>query len=335
VRGRYLLLALLGLALGLAIPALLGGRALGPVLAQIRLWHLLALLGLIVLAWNLNAGRLRLLLGGIDGRRITQRQALGVVMASEFAISATPGGAGGPVTYAYLLRRHGLPVPQGLALYTIDQLLDMLFFLMALLAFAVYDLWLPEGARLAWQILLLIGLLLCGAGVVVAIVRRYRRFVLFAGRGLRRLGIRPSTRRKLMRRLLEYRQGLLRIRHYSPWRLMAVYGLCAGHWLLRYSVLYFAIREVGGRVDWLHAFLVQMISLSLGHAILLPGGSGGAEASATLLLLPWLDPGRLAGAILIWRFVTFYWYLIAGAPVFLVLVGRNLWSHWRADEVPS
>lgn len=335
MRGRYLLLGLLGLALGLTIPVLLGGRALGPVLAQIRLWHLVALLGLIVLAWNLNAGRLRLLVGGIDGHRITQWHALGVVMASEFAISATPGGAGGPVTYAYLLRRQGLPVPQGLALYTIDQLLDMLFFLMALLAFAAHELWLPHGSRLVWQILLLIGLLLAGAGVVIAIVRRYRRFVLFTGRVLRHLGIRSSTRHKLMRRVLEYRQGLLQIRHYSPWRLMAVYGLCAGHWLLRYSVLYFAVREVGGNVDWLYAFIVQMISLSVGHAILLPGGSGGAEASATLLLLSSLNPAQLAGAILIWRFVTFYWYLIAGAPVFFLLVGKNLWSRWRADELLS
>jgi uncharacterized protein (TIRG00374 family) len=101
--------------------------------------------------------------------------------------------------------------------------------------------------------------------------------------------------------------------------------LCVGHWLLRYSILSLTVRAVGGSIPWSYAFVAQMLSLTAGQATLLPGGSGGTEASSSLLLLPYMDAGTAAGAVLVWRFVTFYWYLIAGAPVFAVLAGRPLW----------
>jgi len=329
LKARYLLLVALGLALGVGIPLVLGGEALLRVLGEVNGAHLLGMLALIVLAWNLNAGRVRLLVGGLDGHPLKQREALAVVMATEFAICATPGGAGGPPTYSYLLRRKGVAATQGLALYTVDQLLDMLFFLTALAAFLFYDLLAPSQLHLGWQLLLLGGLLMSGLLLVFAVVRRYRRLLLFTGRLLRWLGVGKRGRHRVMRRLLEYRRGLLEVRNFPAWRLWGLYALCTGHWLLRYSVLYLAVREVGGELGWIHTFLVQMLSLTAGYATFLPGGSGGAEAGATMLLLPHLDPARAAGAILLWRFVTFYWYLLAGAPVFAHLAGRPVWRQVR------
>ncbi len=296
-----------------------------PTLGRVQGLHLAGMLGLILLAWNLNAGRVRLLVGGMDCCRLSHWQALGVVMATEFAISATPGGSGGPPTYGYLLQQHGLTPAHALAIYTVDQLVDMLFFLSALVVIAASNLWAPTNWYAGQQILFLGGLIVLGLAFFVGLVRHYRQLLLFIGRMLRRLGVGARGRRWMMRRILEYRLGLLRVRRFPPSRLWAVYGLCVGHWLLRYSILYLAVREVGGMIDWTYAFLVQMLSLSIGQATLMPGGSGGAEASAGLLLLPHLTAGTAAGAVLIWRFVTFYWYLIAGAPVFALLAGRPAW----------
>ncbi len=326
MKRRFLLLGGLGLLLGLGIPLLLGGRELLPILARVDGWHLLGMLALIVLAWNFNAGRVRLLVGGMNCCRIDQWQALGVIIATEFAYSVTPGGSGGPPTYSYLLHRHGLSVSHGLAVYTVDMLVDMLFFLTALLAIAIHVLVVPSNLQYGWQLLALGGLLLGGLVAFVLMVRHFRRLLLLLGRLLRRFGVPSRTRRRIMRRLLEYRHALLEMRRYSLSRLLGVYGLCAGHWLLRYSILYLAVRELGGQIDWNYAFMAQMISLTLGHATFLPGGSGGAEASASILLLPYLDTATAAGAILLWRFVTFYWYLIVGAPVFALLAGRPAWQ---------
>jgi uncharacterized membrane protein YbhN (UPF0104 family) len=56
-------------------------------------------------------------------------------------------------------------------------------------------------------------------------------------------------------------------------------------------------------------------------------GSGGVELSFTALLAPTLDHATLGAVLLMWRFATYYWYLIAGAPVFALFVGKALWQH--------
>ncbi|MEE4461814.1 lysylphosphatidylglycerol synthase domain-containing protein, partial [Azotobacter chroococcum] len=97
-RGLWLLLG--GLLAALLIPLLLGGSGLWRQLQSFPANLLLAMLGIILVCWNLNALRLRLLL---PGYRLHQKDALGIIMATEFAICATPGGAGGPLTLMALL----------------------------------------------------------------------------------------------------------------------------------------------------------------------------------------------------------------------------------------
>ncbi len=321
---RYGVLALLGLGIGVGLPLFLGGTKALVLLRDYPLDQLSLLLGMVFIGWNLNAGRVRLLAGGM-GTRLAQGRALATVLASEFAICATPGGAGGPVTYAFLLSRRGMTASQSVALYAADQLMDLLFFLTALIGLSLYWLFAPQDLRVVWQLVMLAVLVLGGLAVVLTVMRFYRKALLLAGRLLRRLRVSSRTRRQLARRAIEFRHSLALIRSYSRLRLFSVYLLCAGHWLLRYSVLFLVVRALGGDLSWPYAFLVQMLSLGAGQAALLPGGSGGAEASSTLLLAPQLGAAVAAAAILVWRFVTFYWYLIAGAPVFAVLAGRPLW----------
>lgn len=333
---RYGLLALLGLTIGVGLPLFVGGEQAWVLLRNFPLDQLLLLLGMVFIGWNFNAGRVRLLASGM-GTHLGQRRALATVVAAEFAISATPGGAGGPLTYAFLLGQRGMSASRSIALYAADQMIDLLFFLTALVGLALYWLLAPEDLRMAWHLVMLAGLVLSGLGVVVAVIRYYRRVLLFAGRVLQRLRVSPAGRRRLARRAIEFRHSMALIRSYSGSRLLGVYLLCAGHWLLRYSILYLVVRALGGSLSWPYAFVVQMLSLGAGQASLLPGGSGGAEASSTVLLAPQLGTAMAAAAILVWRFVTFYWYLIAGAPVFAIMAGRPLWRRMtrRPDRTDS
>lgn len=333
---RYGVLAVLGLGLGVGLPVFLGGAQAWEMLRNFPLDYLLLLLVLVFIGWNLNAGRVRLLAGGM-GFRLGQRAALATVMASEFAICATPGGAGGPITYAFLLARRGISASQSVAIYAADQLMDLLFFLTALLGLALYWLLAPEDLRMEWQLIMLAGLVVGGLVVVIAVMRFYRKVLLFVGRLLHRFRVSAGVRRRLARRAIEFRHTLVLIRSYSRRRLFGVYVLCAGHWLLRYSVLYLVVKGLGGALSWAYTFVVQMLSLGLGQASLLPGGSGGAEASSTVLLAPHLGMAMASAAILVWRFVTFYWYLIAGAPVFAIMAGRPLWRRMtnRAAAKPG
>ncbi len=325
MKWRRSALVALALTLGIGIPFFLGGRELWPVLQQVSAGEWITLLGMVFVGWNLNAGRLRLLTGGV-GLHLAQGRALAIVMATEFAICATPAGSGGPVTYAWLLRQRGLTASRALALYAADQLMDLLFFLTALAAMLMYWLTVPENVHLLWQLVFMSGFLVAALGLIWLALHRHRLLFLTLGRLLRHLRMGPRLRRRLAHSALEFRHSLRMVQGYAWPRLVAIYLLCAGHWLLRYSILFLSVRALGSELSWNQAFLIQMLSHTVGHVTLLPGGSGGAEVSSSLLLTPHMDSASAAAAILVWRFTTFYWYLIAGAPVFAATAGRSLWQ---------
>jgi uncharacterized protein (TIRG00374 family) len=322
LKRRVWVLAASGVGLGLCIPLAIGG-----VETLKRLWALppglwAVVLAMIGLAWNANAVRLRLLLGGI-GRPMGQAKAVATVVATEFAICATPAGTGGPVTLVVLLKRHGLNAAQGIALYAVDQLMDMLFFSTALVAMGLYWVLIPARVEAIWQLAPLAALLGAGLIAVVLLTRFHRAALLAALFVLRKLHVKRRRRRRLVRVFAEFRRGLTLIGGFSKLRLFGVYLVCVVHWLLRYSVLFVVVRGLGAHIGWAYSFLVQMLSLTVGQFTFLPGGSGGAELSATALLTPQLGAATAAAAVLAWRFATFHWYLIAGAPVFVMEAGNR------------
>ena len=325
---RSLWLLPISLFLALLIPLLLGGRESLSILKDFPGGQLALMLGMIVVCWNINAWRLRLLLAGRAGN-LRQRQGLAIVMATEFAICATPGGSGGPVTLLGLLVRRGLPAAQATAVFAADQLTDLLFFLLALLGVAIYAAVAVIDPRLGWLIglssLLLVTLLI----VFWLWVCHTSRFLGLSGQWLQRLRLPWRLRFGLARRLLRFRLALLETLRLPRRRLMLVFTLCCGHWLLRYSVLYLVIAGLGQEVSWAWTFLVQMLSMAAGQLSMLPGGAGGAELTSTALLVPMVGLSQATAAVLIWRFVTFYFYLLMGAPVFLLIIQRHILARYR------
>ncbi|MGM0535615.1 MAG: lysylphosphatidylglycerol synthase domain-containing protein [Pseudomonadota bacterium] len=105
--------------------------------------------------------------------------------------------------------------------------------------------------------------------------------------------------------------------------LLAMLGLTAVHWLLRYSLLYLAALGAGGYADWLlWTFLTQMLAMAASQFSFLPGGAGAAELGVGGLLLPLMEREQAAAAVLVWRLVSYQLYLAAGAPLFLLSAYR-------------
>lgn len=318
---RRLLWLLLALSMALLVPALLGGTDL---LARLRAFApglLLGLLGMILLCWIINAIRLRLLLGS-QGSNLGRIRSLGVIMATEFAICTTPGGSGGPLTLMALLARDRIGPARSSAVFAADQLNDLLFFLCALLGIAGYALFHTLNhsleAMLAGSALLMAGAL---AGTV-ALVGYRRPMLRLNGRLLRKLKVSPARRRRWTRKVLHFFRALADTWRLPKRTLALVFALTCVHWGLRYSVLYLALRGLGVDLQWIVSFLVQMLALSAGQFSLLPGGAGAAELTSASLLTPLVGKSTAAAAIVIWRAVTYYFYLFAGGPVFLCLLGR-------------
>lgn len=319
-RGIVLLVALLAAVL---IPSLLGGTETWSRLRSFPLHWLLIMFGMILLCWVLNTMRLRLLLGD-QRHRVSRRKSLAVVMAAEFAYCATPGGSGGPLTIMALLARSGVRPARGSAVFAMDQLSDLVFFLCALSGILIYALFQHLSERLEW--LLTVSAVSMSGGLITCImVARYHRLLIrLSGRLLIRLDVKGTTRLRWARKLLHFLAAFTDTLKLPFQTLITVFALTCLHWFLRYSVLYLALRGLGADLQWAWCFLIQMVSLSAGQFSLLPGGAGAAELTSAALLTPMVGKSTAAAAILIWRAVTYYFYLLVGGPVFLMMLGRPL-----------
>lgn len=319
-RGALLFAPLL---VAVAIQLLMGGSETIQRLVHFPPSVLLGLFGMIFLCWLLNTLRLRLLLGD-DVGHITVLNSLGVVMSTEFAICATPGGSGGPLALMALLSRNGVTAAKSSAVFATDQLSDLLFFLCALLGVGIYALFHTLNQRLESMLGVTSGLILGALALCLGVSRYYRAAIRLNGRVLKRLGGKASTGRRWTRTLLRFRNALVDTLHMPRKKLAQVFVLTCLHWALRYSVLYLALNGLGANVQWAWSFLVQILSLSAGQVSLLPGGAGAAELTSAALLAPMVGNSTAAAAIVIWRLVTYYFYLAVGGPVFLLLIGRPL-----------
>jgi len=319
-RGILLLVALLAAVL---IPSLLGGNETWSRLQSFPLTWLLIMFGMILLCWVLNTMRLRLLLG--DQRdKVSPFRSLGVVMAAEFAYCATPGGSGGPLTIMALLARHDVRPARGSAVFAMDQLSDLLFFLCALSAILIYALFQHLSQRMEWLLTVSAISMFGGLFSCVAVARYHRILIRLSGRVLARLNVKTTTRLRWARKLLHFLAAFTDTLKLPFQTLITVFALTCLHWILRYSVLYLALRGLGADLQWAWSFLIQMLSLSAGQFSLLPGGAGAAELTSAALLAPMVGKSTAAAAILIWRAVTYYFYLLVGGPVFLLMLGRPL-----------
>lgn len=318
IHGVMIALALIA---PLVLTAWLGGAGALQRVRHFPVELLLFMLLLAVLCWNLNAMRMRLMLGGRAGR-LGQHGALGIELASKFALCATPGGSGGPVTLLMLLAQRGFPPAKGAAMFLIDQGCDLLFFMAMLSGLVLFSLlsdtqW-PHQSLIQFA---LIGLALIAT--LVGVVMHFLPSLLRAGGVITRW---PSRyrRRWLVRRLLRCRHVLKVTLKLPRSILFAMLALTTAHWLMRYSLLYVAVLGVGGQADWMWTFLTQMLAMAASQFSFLPGGAGAAEVGVGSLLLPLMERDQAAAAVLVWRLVSYHLYLAAGAPLFILYSYRIL-----------
>ncbi|MDR5875698.1 lysylphosphatidylglycerol synthase transmembrane domain-containing protein [Vreelandella gomseomensis] len=305
----------------LVLTSLAGGQAALAHLTTFPLGLLALMVALAALCWNINATRLRLMLNGRAGR-LSQGGALGIEMATKFALCATPGGSGGPATLLALLAQRGFSPAKGAAMFLIDQGCDLLFFLsmliIALGSTLFSDSQWPHQGLIEAALLALLAFM-----ATVLLAMRYLSWLMRC-RPLRLPGVNALRRRWLIRRLLRCRHALKATLALPRTTLALMLGLTALHWVLRYSLLYIAVLGVGGHADWLWTFLTQMLAMAASQFSFLPGGAGAAEVGVGGLLLPLMNQGQVVAAVLIWRLVSYHLYLLVGAPLFFLYSTRWL-----------
>ena len=320
---RTLGMLIIGLIAIVAIPVIWGGSGMLSLIHQFPLHLLGVMISMIFICWYLNASKLRVLLAGRSGH-LTHLQSMGVIMAVEFGICATPGGAGGYLTLIAIMKQRGLRAAETTAIFAVDQMIDMVFFFVSMLLVGLYviitSIELPSMRVLSVPL----ALMATALSALIYAGRHHGLMMRHIAGFLKLCRLSSSRLRSWMRRLLVFRNALRTTLKMPRRQLLKAFAYGVLHWLVRYTVLYIALYGLGHRVDWGYTFLVQMVSMAAGQVTLLPGGAGGAEFTSMFMLDPVVGHNTAAAAILIWRLVTYHFYLIAGIPAFLLLAGRPL-----------
>lgn len=346
--GRLLRYACQGVALVSIVTVLVLLFTLGPAtvekLGGFSRAGFSVLVGMVVLAWLCNGARTWLLSRAL-GHSLTYPQSLCIKLSMEFGVAASPGGVGGSAILLALLRRAGVPLSAGTSMLGADILVDVLFFVLVT-PLAIHVLlrdpdWLGvlprvelaplTAAALVPAVILLLALALLG----------HRRW---SGSNRRKTGSRRGGRIRLAGRLRPLRRDLrdaaraslasarflLRERRRTMIALFAVGCLQS---LCRYGVLPLLLLLLGCEKNPLPLLLMQGVLFSLSLVLIAPGGGGGVEVMA-LLLLPLFVPTALIGVVLLlWRLLTYHLYVVVGGAVFFWTLHRL--DRWFPDRESS
>ena len=317
------LLIALALIAALVVPILLGGSDALATAWNFPLPNLAALTLLTIVSWLGKAQKLRVLLRQL-GTPLPFARALGISLATDFAFMATPAGVGGYPANIHLLKRAGVSTTASTAIVLADQLLDLLFFALAiplsLLVLLSTDL--PNGLREAALSMIL---LLALAGAIIVLLRHRFWSWIFASR---RSFERRSWRHRLQLRLLRFLHGMrqqARVLAHADAMFYAILALLTTlQWLTRYGSLWLVLILLGHPLPFAYALLLQALILHAAQWTGVPSGAGGAEIGLAAALAAWAPATSIATALLLWRYATLYLGLAAGGIAWLMLAGRGL-----------
>lgn len=239
--------------------------------------------------------------------------AVRVSLGGDFGASVTPARAGAEPARFLVLAEAGVPTAPALLILYFELALELvsLVLVCALLAFFT------DGGLLAGGLIAVIG------GYAVFVVGLAIGAFVLAGRRaigpppawLRALGIHSGRWRAIQRALRHIRSSMDGLRRARPGAMLVAFALSLAHVALRLAVLPALIYGSGVRAPLTPLVVWPLLLLYGGAVAPAPGGGGAVEFGFALGLKKVLDPSVLAGALIWWRFYTFYLYLLVGAIV--------------------
>lgn len=320
-----LLFLIIGLAALVGMVVHIGLASLLQTLSQLGFWPLTVILLPMVLVYGLEAWGWRVTLGAQQARLVGFPRLFGIRMAGESVNVTTPTAyVGGEPLKAYLLKRYGVPIVDGLASVvtakTTMTLAQVLFILLGLaLAF-----WIIGDSERHWLAMLVsLGVLAFGVGLFVLLQRYGIGMGVLAvlracGIHLTFLEARRSQLQELDATIRNFYAGH-RGRFYLA--LATFFVAWMAETLEVYAILYFLQVDV----DIVASISIAALTVFIkGGTFFIPGSLGAQEGGYTLLLMSfgYTEVTGLTFA-LIRRFREILWILV-GLACLMALKGQDL-----------
>lgn len=269
----------------------------------------------------------------MSGMPLKFSQLFRIRMLYEFTSAVTPSAAGGSSLEVLFIHREGVKVSRAtsmtvLALF-MDEMLMIVLFPLLLLIIPYSELFTSEGyfqygylwafivgyaMKFVWVTILFIGLF-CKSTIIVKVIG-----LIFKLKFLRKYKIRG------LRTALEIRNCAREIQHESFGYWVRMTLSTAGIWVFRFLIANMAIMIFNPLTgsDNLMCFARQYILGIVTMIVPTPGGSGFAEVMFDNFLTEYISQKMSTMVITpIWRFCTYYYYLIAGVIILPRWLGKS------------
>lgn len=257
----------------------------------------------------------------LRGHHVSLPYALFICTVGHYYSSVTPGATGGQPMQVYYMRKKGIPVGVGTSAVTVQ-----FFCFQLVLAIVSTTLWIVYRDFVRQHLgngvwMLVIGYIVNLLGVVFSALMALHRGLV---RGMGRLGVRIGMKLRLCKdpdaalaKWNEHTEAfhesiLFLIKHPASFALILLLNLAR---LLAHSasvpLVYHALHLSG--VHWLPLLTMAMLLHTTAAYIPLPGSSGAQEGGFGLYFDGVFTGGTLFVAMLLWRFFTYYMFLLVGA----------------------
>ena len=277
------------------IPLAVHALALAAVLAEI-------LTRTIKIQWSASALRIPLSFAA----------ALRVCLGGDFGASITPSRTGAEPARFLVLAEAGVPAAGSILILFTELFLEMtsLCLLCAILAGAFHG---------SGQVVSLMTAMIGGYAAIVVSIGAFG--YLLAHRSAhgpppdwaRSIGLGPARWRVIQRALRSLRSGITALRHARVMPMIGAFFASMLHVSLRLAVLPIVALAMDPSLPLAKLVLWPLVFLYGGAVAPAPGGGGAVEFGFKFAFSGVMSPSVLGGALVWWRFYSFYLYVVLGA----------------------
>lgn len=297
-----------------------------------NLLFLLCAIGCLVLAIAAETIKFLMMMHRL-GERVSLRAALETMILGKYYDYITPSGAGGQPFQIWNLHAKGYSQGAASAMPLASFVtMQFGFVLIAIPVFlfnngAVDSVAIRIAAYVGLVAYMLVPIMIVLSAISPAASAKIVGFFVKIGAKLRLVKHPARTAEKAENALLRYSDSLKTIAK-SPILLVALFVFSVLYQAAICAIPYFVVRMFGGQLGFIQSLSMCVYVYFSVTIIPTPGNAGAAEGSFYLLFNQ-LDTSGLFWAMLIWRFLTYYIFLILGLLVYAVRALERLFRRKR------
>ncbi len=330
-----------------------GMKSFEEMIAGASLPYFFAFLGMVLLYMLVESAKYSYLLK-ISTGKWRLRNSIKTMYIGKYYDGITPLGTGGQPFQIYYLHKKDIPVGVATAIPLVRFIVStVIWCLIAIGLFVLVGVngWL-NGMATGWggKIILTVAIIAMAFNLIVPVVMLFMSLFPRAGKKLiagivhflnkiRIVKHKYPTMKKYVYEAREYRESMKII--FTKWyKLIPLALLAVAETCVYLALPYFAVLALAGpEVTVNHGLLLlqimclTMVSFSSASFIPTPGNSGASEAMTTLVFLTVTGINNILGwVILLWRFATYYVYILTGIGISIFEIIRSAIRNKRANK---